>query len=61
MAVRGLAHTALYSDAKFKKYAAMVERTLATFDNVSEWADFISFLSRLLKVSSKKKPGSCAW
>ena len=39
----------LYADAKFKKYAALVERTLATFDSVSEWADFISFLSRLLK------------
>ncbi|KAJ9474697.1 Protein dopey [Pseudozyma hubeiensis] len=40
---------ALYSDAKFKKYLALVERTLASFDNVSEWADFISFLARLHK------------
>ncbi|PWN52444.1 hypothetical protein IE53DRAFT_367211 [Violaceomyces palustris] len=40
---------ALQSDSKFKKYTSMVERTLATFDSVSEWADFISFLSRLLK------------
>ncbi|SPO39006.1 related to DOP1 - strong similarity to developmental regulatory gene, dopey (dopA) [Pseudozyma flocculosa] len=39
----------LYSDPKFKKYSNLVERTLATFDSVSEWADFISFLSRLLK------------
>ncbi len=40
---------ALYSDAKFKKYLALVERTLASFDSVSEWADFISFLARLHK------------
>ncbi|TKY89065.1 hypothetical protein EX895_001596 [Sporisorium graminicola] len=40
---------ALYSDSKFKKYIALVERTLASFDNVSEWADFISFLARLHK------------
>ncbi|KAN0061878.1 hypothetical protein ACQY0O_005872 [Thecaphora frezii] len=40
---------ALYTDPKFKKYTSLVERTLATFDSVSEWADFISFLSRLLK------------
>ncbi|CAD6893213.1 unnamed protein product [Tilletia laevis] len=40
----------LNSDAKFKKYAVLIERTLATFESVSEWADFISFLARLLKV-----------
>ncbi|SPO28829.1 related to DOP1 - strong similarity to developmental regulatory gene, dopey (dopA) [Ustilago trichophora] len=40
---------ALYSDAKFKKYLALIDRTLASFDNVSEWADFISFLARLHK------------
>lgn len=40
---------ALYSDAKFKKYVALVERTLASFESVSEWADFISFLARLHK------------
>ncbi|PWZ01195.1 hypothetical protein BCV70DRAFT_199555 [Testicularia cyperi] len=40
---------ALYSDSKFKKYLALVDRTLLTFDSVSEWADFISFLGRLLK------------
>ncbi|MCO5589740.1 hypothetical protein L7F22_043708 [Adiantum nelumboides] len=39
----------LQSDAKFKKYAIAVEKCLATFDSVSEWADFISFLARLLK------------
>ncbi len=41
----------LASDAKYKKYAAQVERCLQSFESVNEWADFISFLSRLLKVS----------
>lgn len=39
----------LYSDAKFKKYLSLIDRTLASFDSVSEWADFISFLARLHK------------
>ncbi|WFC98039.1 hypothetical protein MYAM1_000760 [Malassezia yamatoensis] len=40
---------ALQSDPNFKRHQANVERALAKFENVSEWADFISFLSRLLK------------
>ncbi|WFD42123.1 hypothetical protein MPSI1_000761 [Malassezia psittaci] len=40
---------ALQSDTHFKRHQANVERALAKFENVSEWADFISFLSRLLK------------
>ncbi|KDN44268.1 hypothetical protein K437DRAFT_257137 [Tilletiaria anomala UBC 951] len=39
----------LANDPKFKKYQSTIERTLATFDSVSEWADFISFLTRLQK------------
>jgi len=38
------------SDPKFKKYTQQVERSLSSFDNVQEWADFISFLKQLLKV-----------
>lgn len=38
------------SDPRFKKYTAAVDKCLASFDSVSEWADFIAFLSRLLKV-----------
>jgi Dopey, N-terminal len=38
------------ADPKFKKYTQAVEKCLATFDNVHEWADFISFLGKLLKV-----------
>lgn len=41
----------LASDAKYKKFAGMVDKSLSSFENVNEWADFISFLSRLLKVS----------
>lgn len=38
------------SDPKFKKYTQQVEKCLSSFDNVQEWADFISFLKQLLKV-----------
>ncbi|KAF9786711.1 Dopey, N-terminal-domain-containing protein [Thelephora terrestris] len=37
------------SDPKFKKYTQQVEKCLSSFDNVQEWADFISFLKQLLK------------
>ncbi|KIJ53578.1 hypothetical protein M422DRAFT_73885 [Sphaerobolus stellatus SS14] len=39
----------LNADPKFKKYAAQVDKCLQTFDNVQEWADFIAFLTKLLK------------
>lgn len=42
----------LAADARYKKYTQQVERALSTFESVNEWADFISFLSRLLKVCS---------
>ena len=38
------------SDPKYKKYTQQVEKCLSSFDNVHEWADFISFLKQLLKV-----------
>ncbi|KAI0803164.1 Dopey, N-terminal-domain-containing protein [Irpex lacteus] len=37
------------NDPKFKKYTQQVEKCLASFDSVHEWADFISFLKQLLK------------
>ncbi|CAL1694342.1 unnamed protein product [Somion occarium] len=37
------------SDPKFKKYTQQVDKCLNSFDNVQEWADFISFLKQLLK------------
>ncbi|RYP76103.1 hypothetical protein DL771_001927 [Monosporascus sp. 5C6A] len=42
-------------DKHYRKYASGVERALSLFDTaLQEWADYISFLSRLLK--SKVKP-----
>jgi len=41
----------LASDAKYKKFAGQVDKCLQSFESVNEWADFISFLSRLLKVN----------
>lgn len=38
-------------DKHYRKYAAAVERALTLFEtNLQEWADYISFLNRLLKV-----------
>ncbi|EMD42316.1 hypothetical protein CERSUDRAFT_102665 [Gelatoporia subvermispora B] len=37
------------SDPKYKKYTQQVDKCLASFDSVHEWADFISFLKQLLK------------
>lgn len=42
--------TALGNDAKYKKYKNHVEKTLGSFESVAEWADFITFLAKLLKV-----------
>lgn len=42
--------TALQADPKYRKYSQLVDRTLQSFDNVNEWADFITFLAKLLKV-----------
>lgn len=49
---KAAATSLLASDAKYKKFAGMVDKSLSSFEQVNEWADFISFLSRLLKVSS---------
>lgn len=39
-------------DKNYRRYAASIERALASFDSTrQEWADYISFLGRLLKVS----------
>ena len=38
-------------DYRYKKYVQQVERILQSFDKeVNEWADFIAFLGKLLKV-----------
>ena len=56
----------LKRDKGYRRYASTVERVLAQFDTaVEEWADYISFLGRLLKVDTKvlidgDKPLTCA-
>lgn len=45
---------ALQSDPRFRKYNQLIEKNLNSFDAVNEWADIISFLGRLLKVTKKK-------
>ena len=49
---------ALYKkDKGFRRYAAGVERALALWDTAQqEWADYISFLGRLLKVIAPLGP-----
>ena len=41
----------LLKDKHFRKYAAVVDKALSFFETaLEEWADYISFLNRLLKV-----------
>ncbi|KPI39998.1 Protein dopey [Cyphellophora attinorum] len=42
----------------FRRYQAGVERALALFDAKNEWADYIAFLSRLLKALQASPPDS---
>jgi hypothetical protein len=43
-------------DKAFRKYASGVDRALALFETaLQEWADYISFLNRLLKVSESSR------
>jgi len=40
-------------DKSYRRYASGIERSLSLFDTaLQEWADYISFLGRLLKVPS---------
>ncbi|KAK9372385.1 Dopey, N-terminal-domain-containing protein [Lipomyces chichibuensis] len=36
-------------DPKYKRYAANIDRALVLFERVEEWADYISFLGKLLR------------
>ncbi|KAH3682767.1 hypothetical protein WICPIJ_006226 [Wickerhamomyces pijperi] len=47
-------------DSKDKKYQQGIERALSSFDSVEEWADYIAFLSKLLK-SLQQKHTSTQW
>lgn len=45
-------------DKYYRRYAAGVERALATFDSAQqEWADYIAFLARLLKAVQQRPEG----
>lgn len=47
------------SDTKaVRRYQAGVERALGLFDASNEWADYIAFLSRLLKALQASPPGA---
>ncbi|KAF7712841.1 Uncharacterized protein PECH_002582 [Penicillium ucsense] len=47
----------LKKDKSYRRYASSVERALSLFDNaLQEWADYISFLSRLLKALQSHPP-----
>lgn len=49
-------------DKHYRKYASGIERALSLFDTaLQEWADYISFLNRLLKVRAStlvRMPGN---
>lgn len=45
---------------KDKKYTQQIEKALSTFDLVHEWADYIAFLSRLLKALQLSNDSSSA-
>ncbi|KAJ6160966.1 hypothetical protein N7470_004362 [Penicillium chermesinum] len=47
----------LKKDKSYRRYASSVERALSLFDSaLQEWADYISFLSRLLKALQNHPP-----
>lgn len=44
----------LLSDSKYRNYVAAVDKALKNFEYSSEWADLISALGKLNKVTSSK-------
>ncbi|KAM0788392.1 hypothetical protein ACM66B_001530 [Microbotryomycetes sp. NB124-2] len=40
---------ALQSDPKWRKYSQLVDKTLQSFEHILDWADFLTFLAKLLK------------
>jgi hypothetical protein len=41
----------LLNDSKYRSYITQIEKALKSFDSTSEWADLISALGKLNKVS----------
>lgn len=44
--------TSTVSDPKLKRYEVSVDKLLSSFESITEWADIISFLARLIKTLS---------
>lgn len=44
--------TSTTSDARLKRYETSIDKLLLSFESITEWADIISFLARLIKVHS---------
>ncbi|RKP31179.1 hypothetical protein METBISCDRAFT_14597 [Metschnikowia bicuspidata] len=56
------ADTAAAISPRDKRYLAQVEKALATFYTFEEWADYVTFLSRLTKaLAFPEKPRSLLW
>lgn len=52
----------IHDSPKDKRYVTQVEKAIATFYLLEEWADYITFLSRLLKaLALPVKPRSATW
>ena len=43
-------HLVYKSESGYRRYSSAVEKNLQTFESISEWADVISFLTRLIRV-----------
>lgn len=43
----------LQNDYRYRSYAAVIEKALRNFESSSEWADLISSLGKLIKVTNK--------
>lgn len=48
----------LLSDSKYRNYVAAVDKALKNFEYSSEWADLISALGKLNKVTSSERSWS---
>ncbi|KAL0242321.1 hypothetical protein I308_105950 [Cryptococcus tetragattii IND107] len=53
---KAAAASLLANDSKYKRFKQQVDKALQSFESVNEWADFISFLSRLLKTLQTPSP-----
>ena len=48
-------------DPRYRKYESQIERTLSSFEKeINEWADFITFLDKLLKVTAGDLNNQCS-